>query len=77
VLDWVLEFVIYGGGCALLVFILGFFLLGRFYFRSMIQGGWIVVAAMTMVAFLLGGLFGERGVNWVGSLLRQWEDENY
>jgi hypothetical protein len=38
-------------------------------------GDFLLVGGLTLVGFVAGGLFGERGVNWFGRLIRGWEDK--
>jgi hypothetical protein len=72
--DWCVELTVYGGGGALLGFLLAVVILSRLRlvlpFRS--GGGWLIVGC-TLAGFLAGGLGGERGVNWVGRLIRERE----
>ena len=67
VLDWFLEFVIYGGGGAFLAGLLGFAVASR-----MRGSGWqprvFIIAGFASVGFLIGALFGERGINSIGEL---------
>ena len=76
-LDWFLEFIVYGLGGGLLGLLLGFVM---FRFTRWGLGGGssrlLLVMAPAIVGFLAGGLFGERGVNWIGSHLRNLEEEN-
>ena len=66
VLDWILEFVIYGGGGAFLCGLLGFAIAAR------VRGNWevrvMIIGGMTLGGFLIGALFGERGINVIGAL---------
>jgi hypothetical protein len=72
-LDWVVESVVYGGGGALLGFGLALLIVARFpLFR--LGGRWETVAGLTVSGFLFGLLGGERGINWVGRLIRQREE---
>jgi hypothetical protein len=65
--DWIIELVVYGGGGALLGFLLGLILPGPF---ALLWLGCI------LVGFVGGTLFGERGVNWIGQMLRSlWESD--
>jgi hypothetical protein len=64
-LDWVLEFVIYGGGGGFLGGLFGVVILSRARTRS-----WevmaLVIGGLACFGFLAGALFGERGINWLG-----------
>ena len=77
VLDWILEFVIYGFGGGLLGLLFGFMLFR--YSPWLIRrgvAGLIFVGVMALVGFLAGGLFGERGINWIGSHVRGLEEDD-
>jgi hypothetical protein len=37
-------------------------------------GRWESIAALTLAGFVLGVLGGERGINWVGRLIREREE---
>jgi hypothetical protein len=64
-LDWAFEFVIYGSGGGLLGCCFG-----------LLTGiPLILTAVSTIGGILVGGLFGERGINWIGSLVRHAEDD--
>jgi hypothetical protein len=76
-LDWFLEFTIYGFGAGFLAGLLGLIIF-RFTALGLSVGSsrLLVVAVPATIGFLAGGLFGERGVNWIGSLVRNVvEDE--
>ena len=71
--DWLVESVVYGGGGALLGFGLAMLVVVRLpLFR--VGGRWETVAVLTVAGFLLGVLGGERGINWVGRLIREREE---
>ena len=71
--DLVIESVVYGGGGALLGLGLGLLIVSRVpLFR--LTGRWEFIAGLTVAGFLLGALGGERGVNWVGRLIRSREE---
>jgi hypothetical protein len=69
VFDRSLEFLIYGLGGGVLGLLFGL-LLGSL-------GGLILAPALAAVGFLVGGLFGERGINWIGALLRATEEDDH
>ena len=70
-LDWLLEAVIYGGAGALVGFGLSVAILSRlFVFRRPAE----VILAATAFGFVIGTLFGERGINWIGQKLRDREN---
>jgi hypothetical protein len=68
--DWLVEAVVYGGGGALLALGLSLLVLSR---ARVSRNGWVVVTGCTAVGFLAGLLGGERGVNWIGSMIRDRE----
>lgn len=77
ILDWFLEFVVYGFGggflgvlIGLIIFRLTPWILSRGFTRL------ILIASPAIVGFLAGGLFGERGINWIGSYLRNLEEDS-
>lgn len=76
-LDWFLEFIVYGLGGGLLGLLLGFIMF-RFTGWALGRGSsrLLLVVSPAIVGFLAGGLFGERGVNWIGSHLRNLEEGN-
>jgi hypothetical protein len=70
--DILVEFVSYGLGGALLGLLLGLLLVSRVW---IVRGGWRVIAGLTVLGFLAGGLCGEAGVNWVGRMIRAREQK--
>jgi hypothetical protein len=77
--DWLVEVVVYGGGGALLGCGLAFVILSqlpRLMVRTggMLEAGWAFVGGLTLLGFLFGALGGERGVNWVGRMIRAREE---
>lgn len=75
-LDWVIEFLVYGGGGAFLGFGLGMVLARWLYIGRTGLGLTLrLVGICTLVGFLAGGLLGEMGINWVGRLIRQYEEK--
>ena len=71
--DWVAEFLVYGGVGAGAGFVIGWTILYRF--RATGAGGLDLVIASTVVGLVLGVLFGEVGMNWVGQRIRDRENE--
>ena len=76
--DWLVESVVYGGGGALLGF--GLAMVIAFQTRYFRVGGGlelvgILTAALTVAGFLFGVLGGERGINWIGRLIREREED--
>jgi hypothetical protein len=72
--DWLVETVVYGGGGALLGFGLAILLLAKLRYLAPVLDGWTAILVLTAVGFLAGFLGGERGVNWVGGMIRARED---
>ncbi len=70
-LDWLVEAVVYGGAGALLGFVLSVALFSRV---PLVRRPTEVTVAMTAFGLLLGVLFGERGINWIGQKLRDREN---
>ena len=76
--DWLIECVVYGGGGAVLG--LGLALVVLFQIPVFVVGGrWresgLLIAGLTVAGFLLGVLGGERGINWIGRLIRAREED--
>jgi hypothetical protein len=72
--DWLVEAVVYGGGGALLGFGLAVLILSQLRFRAIFMDGMAFTAALTGVGFLFGLLGGERGINWIGGIIREREE---
>jgi hypothetical protein len=70
--DWIVEAAVYGGGGALLG--LGLALLILAGFRGIILRGEVLLLALPACGLLFGVLGGERGVNWIGRMIRGWEE---
>ncbi len=76
--DWLVETAVYGGGGALLG--CGLALLGIYRWdREMptyrdVGSDWTAVGMGTLLGLLVGALFGERGVNWIGRMIRAREE---
>jgi hypothetical protein len=76
VTDWLVEAVVYGGGGAFLGFGLAVLILSQS--RGLIvtrRGSWALLATLTLAGFLAGLLGGERGLNWVGRMIRDRENQ--
>ncbi len=77
-LDWLLEFVIYGFGGGFFGFLIGVIIF-RFTYWGIGRGPsrLLLVIVPTAIGLLFGGLFGERGINWIGALVcRIYEDDH-
>jgi hypothetical protein len=81
--DQLIEIAVYGGGggflgCGLAIVILA--ALRRFGSGLTFGDGpgilglaWLLVGGLSLGGFLLGAIGGERGINWIGSKIRDWE----
>lgn len=69
--DWIIETVLYGGGGALLGFGLALLIVSRMPLR---RYTWVLLVGCTGGGFLLGVLGGERGLEWVGGIIRDREN---
>ena len=71
-LDYLVEFVVCGGGGALLGFGLGVVIIPRWFYP-----GYDVVVYLiggcTLLGFLAGVLGGTRGIDWIGDIIRNRE----
>lgn len=77
-LDWLLEFVIYGFGGGFFGFLIGSLILRCTYWGIRpVPARLLLVAVPTAIGFLAGGLFGERGINWIGSLVSRIYEDDY
>lgn len=70
-LDWVIEALLYGGGGAFLGFGLAILALSQ---MRIVPLDWEPVLACTVVGFLVGLLGGERGIEWIGRIIRDREN---
>jgi len=71
--DWLVEALVYGGGGALLGLGLALVLLSRLS----VFGHWsarYLIPGLTVIGFLAGLLGGERGINFVGEMIRDREN---
>ncbi len=65
--DWLAEVVVYGTAGGLLGLGLGFLLLGR---TPLFRRSPDVIVGLAVGGFVLGTLFGEAGINWIGRHIR-------
>lgn len=70
-LDWLVESVVYGGAGALIGFVLSIAIFARI---PLVRRPSEVTLALTAFGLLLGVLFGERGINWIGQKFRDREN---
>src|SRR5262245_4946211 len=81
--DWAVEAVVYGGGGALLGAWLGLLVFSLVLYglhgaaAEFFLGGWILIGGLAVVGFLFGVIFGERGINWIGRLIRRVETDDW
>src|SRR5690349_6231267 len=69
--DFLVEAVVYGGGGALLGFGVGVVLTAEFHLGLITGRSRLITLALTLAGFLIGLFGGERGINWLGRLLRE------
>ena len=74
VIDWLVEAIVYGGGGALLGLGLAILLLSQMRGSSLVTSGPGLIGVFTLVGFVFGLLGGERGINWIGRMIRDQED---
>lgn len=76
--DWLVETLVYGGGGALLGCGLAFLILSQLPRFMILTGrlrrGWVLLVGLTVLGFLFGTFGGERGVNWIGRMIREREE---
>ena len=73
-MDWLVEAVVYGGGGAVLGFGLAVLILAQWRFAGVSEEEMAFSAGLTLMGFLIGLFGGERGINWVGRIIRERED---
>jgi hypothetical protein len=66
-----IEMLVYGGGGALLLFLLGAMLVSQF--GTGLRRTWFVPLGMGLIGFLIGAVGGERGINSIGQKIRDRE----
>jgi hypothetical protein len=76
-LDWIIEWTVYGGGGALLGCLLALFITSRTFYFSRLFETWRFIAGSTLIGFLAGALGGEPGINWIGQKLRQASERDH
>jgi hypothetical protein len=72
--DWLVEAVVYGGGGGLLGLGLAILILSKVRFLLFLEPAWLFIAVLTLTGILAGALGGERGVNWIGRMIRDREE---
>ncbi len=77
--DWLVETVVYGGGGALLGCGLGFLVLSQLprlmvLTTGRLRRGWVLLVALTVLGFLFGTFGGERGIDFIGRMIRAREE---
>ena len=73
-LDWLIEATVYGGGGALLGLGLGALILVPLARVRLGGPGLVVLPTLTLLGFLIGLFGGERGINWIGRMIRGREE---
>jgi hypothetical protein len=73
VVDWLVEMLVYGGGGALLGLGLALLILSQWR-AALVHGGLFLIAGLMLLGFIAGLLGGERGVTWLGHLIRDQEN---
>lgn len=74
-LDWFLEITLYGGGGALLGFGLAVLILSQAL--RVVRAPyvtWAIISTFTLAGLLVGIIGRERGVEWIGRIIRNRED---
>jgi hypothetical protein len=71
--DWLVEALVYGGGGAALGVGLGLLILSQWRGMGTLEFGWVLLPALGLLGFLFGLLGGERGINWIGRMIREQE----
>jgi hypothetical protein len=66
-----IEMLVYGGGGAVLFFLLGATLV--YQAGTGLRRTWFVPIGMALIGFLIGALGGEAGINWIGRKIRDHE----
>jgi hypothetical protein len=69
-LDWLIEGVVYGGGGAELGGGLGVVLVAALARMYLFRLGIFLIPLLTLAGFLVGLFGGERGINWLGRMIR-------
>jgi hypothetical protein len=73
-IDWLVEALVYGGGGALLGFGLAIMILAMLPLGTP-RSGWflILIPALALLGLCVGLFGGERGINWIGQMIRDRE----
>jgi hypothetical protein len=72
--DWLVETVVYGGAGALLGVGLGVVMLAQAGRYVGVVTPAFVMGGLGVLGFLAGLFGGERGINWIGRMIRKHED---
>lgn len=72
--DWIVETLVYSGGGVLLGLGLAVLLILQAHGATGIEGSWVLIAGLTLIGFLTGMFAGERGINWLGRIIRKCEE---
>ena len=69
--DWLVEGLVYGGCGAILGLGLALLLLRGF---AIVYISWVIIPVLMLMGFLAGLFGGERGINWLGEMIRGQEN---
>jgi hypothetical protein len=74
--DWLVQWLVCGGGGAFLGFLLALFLITQSPGRLFSNRMWMLLAGLPLAGLLIGLFGGERGIDWIGDRIRERE-QNY
>jgi|ERR1043165_707000 hypothetical protein len=74
VVDWIVETLVCGGGGALLGFCISLLTLTGLFGMVWVEVAWFLIVGFTCVGLVAGLLFGERGIDWLGNIIRNLEN---
>ncbi|MEZ6140756.1 MAG: hypothetical protein R3B84_09315 [Zavarzinella sp.] len=72
-LDFVIERGVYGFGSGLLVFLIGMLVISKIPVGPKLTR-FLILGVIVLLAVIFGAAFGERGINWIGGKIRNYED---
>jgi hypothetical protein len=71
--DWLVETLVYGGCGAVLGLGLAIVILSQIRGLMIIEAAWALIMGLPLIGFLVGLFGGERGINWIGGMIRGHE----